>query len=224
LAYGYGLNNGGCGFNNKYDSVMIVIGVCGGIASGKSLVAAELERLGAVWINADRLGHEVLAESEVKRLIRDRWGSVVFNSDGSVNRAAVAKIVFAAPPAGPVELQHLEKLTHPRIGEKLRERIEQLRQQAASAVVLDAPVMFRAGWNRLCDRLLFVDAPRQLRLERARSRGWTEEEFDAREAAQESLTWKQQQSDCVIDNSHTPAHTAHQVQQFWDSLSHDFPS
>lgn len=203
---------------------MVVIGICGGVASGKSLVARELERLGAVIVDADRLGHETLENPEVKEAIRHRWGASVFNADGQVDRPAVAAIVFGPPPDGPTELRFLEQVTHPLIGRKLRERMQQLEQQQVPAVVLDAPVMFRAGWDKHCDYILFVDASRQERLNRARQRGWTESQLQAREAAQESLEWKQQRATHVIDNSGTPAQTAFQIQRFWRTLNQDIPT
>lgn len=198
---------------------MVVIGILGGVASGKSLVTQQLRQLGAEVLDADRAGHEVLREPEVERAIKQRWGDGVFGDDGHVNRAAVAKIVFGPAPQGPQELSYLEQITHPRIGQRLQSRLSQLAlNQQLKAVVLDAPVMLKAGWDRYCDRILFVAAPRGSRLARSRSRGWTDAEFAAREAAQESLAEKQARADLVIDNSGTPEQTFAQVQSFWRSL------
>jgi dephospho-CoA kinase len=83
---------------------------------------------------------------------------------------------------------------------------------------LDAAVMFKAGWHRDCDHILFVDAPRETRLARARQRGWTEEQFAAREAAQLSLEAKKAFADTIIDNSGALSHTIQQVDGFWRSL------
>jgi dephospho-CoA kinase len=198
---------------------MILIGIAGGIASGKSLVSEELRRLGAVLLDADRAGHELLREPEVKQAIRGRWGEEVFGSDGEIDRGKVAKIVFAPPPKGPEELEYLEQLTHPRIGERLRARVAELARDAATKVaVLDVPLLFEGGWDESCDKVLFVDTPRELRLNRARLRGWTEENFDARERAQVSLDVKRSRADVIIDNSSSPEHAHAQVQRFWRSL------
>ncbi|MBC8869548.1 MAG: dephospho-CoA kinase [Planctomycetes bacterium] len=198
---------------------MILIGVAGGIASGKSLVSEQLIRLGAEVLDADRAGHDVLRDPEVTEAIRRRWGDDVFDAAGEIDRSEVAKIVFAPPPAGPEELTYLEQLTHPRIGQRLRERMAALARGRQSLVaVLDAPVMFKAGWDKMCDKVLFVDATRELRLARAKSRGWSEAEFDAREAAQESLDVKRSRADVIIDNSSSPEHTYAQVERFWRSL------
>jgi dephospho-CoA kinase len=198
---------------------MFVIGVAGGVASGKSVVSAELRRLGAAWLDADRIGHDVLEEPEVREAIRRQWGQEAFSADGKVNRTALAQRVFAPPPDGPQQLAILERITHPRIGERLRETIDRLKQEdQAPAAVLDAAVMFKAGWHRHCDRIVFVEAPRETRLQRALQRGWTAEHFAAREAAQLSIEDKRRLADTIIDNSGSLEHTLEQVGSFWRSL------
>jgi dephospho-CoA kinase len=198
---------------------MVVIGIVGGIASGKSKVAEYLQQCGAAVIDADRLGHEVLNEPEVRQSLVRRWGHDIRDEQGQIDRRAVARIVFAPPPEGPESLAFLEELTHPRIGQRMRKALQELAAQPGlRAVVLDAPVLFEAGWNKYCDRVVFVEAPRHVRLQRARQRGWTENEFSAREAAQESLDMKRECADWVIDNSRSADDTYAQVQQFWRSL------
>ena len=196
---------------------MKVIGIVGGIASGKSLVTESLRELGACVLDADRIGHEVLREGEVRTAVRNRWGDAVFDADGEVDRRAVARIVFTKSPAGKRELAFLEALVHPWIGQRLQEQIRELAEQGCPAVVLDAALMIKAGWDRYCDFVIFVDTPKEQRLERARTRGWSEEEFDAREDAQESLDRKRNRADLVIDNAGSPQRTVAQVQRLWDS-------
>lgn len=199
---------------------MIVLGVVGGIASGKSLVSRRLEQLGARVLDADRIGHRVLREPEVERAIRGRWGDRVFDADGRVDRARLAAIVFGGLPDHREELNHLEKLTHPRIRQSLRDTMTRMaRTDANSVLVLDAPLLLEAGWDQLCDKILFVDAPRWLRLQRAGQRGWTEADFDAREAAQASVESKRLRANIVIDNSSTPKHTYEQLESVWRCLA-----
>jgi dephospho-CoA kinase len=192
-----------------------VIGLIGGVASGKSVVAAELARLGAAVLDADRAGHEVLALPDVVSAIRQRWGERAFDASGNVDRRAVGRIVFEPGPTGKSELEFLEQLTHPRIGELLMRQVAGLSAGGARALVLDAPVMEKSGWYGLCDRIVFVDAPRDVRLARARQRGWTEEDFAAREGAQESLEKKQGRADFVVDNSGSLTETRAQVERWW---------
>ena len=198
---------------------MILIGIVGGIASGKSLVSSRLATLGAEVLDADLAGHDVLREPAVKEAVRARWGDDVFDSDGEISRAKVARIVFAANTAGHEELRFLEELTHPRIGQRLSEQIARwARDGATTAAVLDAPVMLKSGWDNKCDTIIFVDAPREVRLARARRRGWDEADFEAREAAQHAVEEKRRRADVVIDNSSTLEHVYAQVDRFWRSL------
>lgn len=196
---------------------MIVVGVIGGIASGKSSVAEALQQLGAGLIQADQLGHEVLREPEIKELLRARWGDVVFAADGEIDRKKVAGLVFGAGEKSP-ELQFLESVTHPRIDARIREKIREFGRQRVPVVVLDAPVLLEGGWGKHCDRILFVDVDRPQRLARALARGWTEPQFAAREAAQLSVDEKRKVADEVIDNSASFDHTLAQIQHFWRSL------
>jgi dephospho-CoA kinase len=197
---------------------MYIIGILGGVGSGKSLVAGQLARLGAGLLDADSAAHVVLREDEIKDAARERWGAAIFGKDGQIDRSALAKVVFAPPPGGPVERKHLEKLTHPAIGRLLKHRAERLATEGAVAAILDAPVLLEAGWGGLCDRLIFVDTPRELRLERVFDRGWNEEDFAAREAVQESLDLKRSRADATIDNSSSAEQTFAQVERFWKSL------
>jgi dephospho-CoA kinase len=200
------------------DRAFYIIGLLGGIASGKSTVAAELRRLGAGLLDADRAGHEALRLPAVMQAIRNRWGDEVFNPAGEVERSAIARIVFAPTKAAPAELRFLEQLTHPEIGRLLAEQARVIAGGTAPAVVLDAPVMMKAGWDEYCDRIVFVDAPHPVRLARALERGWSQEDFDRREAAQEALDEKRSRADMIIDNSTSKASTERQVQQFWHTL------
>lgn len=177
-----------------------------------------LQDLGAVVLDADRAGHEVLELPEVRELIRQRWGDDSFNPDNSVNRRRLGQHVFGSSPECRRQREYLESITHPRIGEMLASQVAQSIEQKSPAVVLDAPLMLEAGWDRMCDSIVFVDVPLQQRLSRALARGWTKEEFDARESAQESLDRKREQADVVIDNSGSPQAARQQVQRFWDSL------
>ena len=83
---------------------------------------------------------------------------------------------------------------------------------------MDAALLLEAGWDQWCEKTVFVEAPREARLARAMARGWKEEEFAAREAAQESLDRKRARADVIIDNSGSPQRTQAQVEQFWASL------
>ncbi len=198
---------------------MILIGILGGIGSGKSLVANELARLGAVILDGDRMGHLVLEEAEVKQALRARWGEMIFCEDGTVNRREVAKIVFCDTLGAKEDLKFLEALTHPRIGVRLFSELERLRTEGLVQVaVLDAPVMTKTGWDKKCDRLWFVECPKAERVRRVAARGWTAEQLEAYEAAQDSLEWRKSLCDTVIDNSGDQNVTRDQVAKEFGGL------
>jgi dephospho-CoA kinase len=197
------------------------IGLVGGVASGKSLVAKMLVELGAGLLDADRAGHAVLAEdAEVQQDLRQRFGAAMFTADGRVDRAAIAQRVFGESDEAKRDRQFLEDLLHPRI----RRRLENLRKQFADegkpATVLDAPLLLEAGWGPMCDIRLMVDASRDLRLHRARQRGWTDAEFSQREAAQLPVDDKRHAANVVISNDGTEADLRRKVRNFWDQHIH----
>jgi dephospho-CoA kinase len=182
---------------------MLILGLVGGIASGKSVVANCLRDMGAVVLDADQAGHAVLREPAVIAAVHQRWGDAILDAKGQISRRAVAKIVFAG--GNEAEREFLEQLTHPRIEALLHEELTAIRNSPdpPPVVVLDAALLFEAGWDKLCDKILYVDAPRDLRLERAVSRGWSTEQFNAREAAQMPLVEKATRSHIVIRNART---------------------
>jgi dephospho-CoA kinase len=196
-----------------------LVGIAGGIASGKSYITELLAEKGAAVINADQAAHHVLKLEEVKQLARERWGEAVFGPDGEVDRPRLGKIVFAPPPDGPRELKYLEQLIHPRVGDVIGRQVAELAEAASvPAIVLDVPLLFEAGWNKICDKVVFVDAPQSVRAARAAERGWSEEELARRQALQLSLDAKRQQSDVAIDNSGSRETARAQIDDFWQSL------
>ncbi len=190
-----------------------VIGLVGGIGSGKSAVAGAFARRGAKVIVADALGHEALRQPAIRSQLVARWGPGILGADGEVNRRAVAGIVFAKNAQARDELRTLEALVFPWIERRTREEIAAARDDPhARLVVLDAAVMLEAGWNNVCDRLVYVHAPREVRLRRlAEGRGWTPREVEERESAQLSLTEKAARADDAVDNSGSPEEAQCQV-------------
>jgi dephospho-CoA kinase len=180
-----------------------VLGLVGGVGSGKSHVAVGLaaQRNVAV-IAADPIGHEVLRRPAVKAQVRQRWGDTVFTPDGEIDRARVGQLVFGDDPASRDRRQQLEAITHPEITREVLRRIDMHQAQPhLEAIVLDAALLLEAGWREFCDHVIFVDSPladRQRRV--AASRGWSAEELARREASQWPLERKRNASDAVIQN------------------------
>lgn len=174
-----------------------IVGVVGAIGGGKSAVARRLAQWGGKVLDADKVGHEVLAYPEVIERLRSLFGPGVLDRKGAIDRGALAKVVFSDAARRRV----LEGVVHPIMLELFRERLAQaLAESETRMVVLDAAVLIEAGWDAVCDRILFVDAPRAIRLQRVRERGWSEEELARREAAQLPLDEKRARADVVLEN------------------------
>jgi dephospho-CoA kinase len=198
-----------------------VLGIVGGIGSGKSTVAREFERLGWYVIDSDAEVRCVLRRPDVARTLAQWWGTRVLDADGTVDRSAVGRIVFADESAR----KRLEGLVHPLV---TRTRAEAIARAAAAAgvppvgVIYDAPLLFEAGLDRECDAVAFVEASAAVREERLRlSRGWGREEIAKREAAQWPLERKKALSRFVIQNDGTPLDLAEQCRRIAAILTGD---
>jgi dephospho-CoA kinase len=187
-----------------------VLGLIGGMGSGKSAVAAELARHGGRVISGDELGHEALEQPAVRARIKERWGPEVFEGE-KIDRRLLGARVFAHPD----ERKELEALVFPFIERRIAEEIGAARQEAGVAfIVLDAAIMLEAGWNGHCDRLVHVNVPRPVRAARlASQRGWTERDLEARERAQLPVAEKRRRADYVIDNSGSLQDLSEQVKR-----------
>ncbi len=190
----------------KY-GVVPVIGLTGAIGAGKSQVAALLGKRGAVVIDADMVGHEVLEHPEVARQVIERFGPGVLNGPveanlaGPINRRALASIVFASRSV----LHDLEAILHPPMRRQFERMIDREQSRGrAPLVVLDAAILLEAGWDELCDLVVFVTAAQAIRLARVASgRGWTRNVLQAREAAQWPEERKLEHADIVLHNDLT---------------------
>ena len=203
---------------------MLTIGLAGGIASGKSLVASQFERLGAKALDADKMGHDVLRDEAVIQKVKCALGSQVLDSSGQLSRKAIAELVFEQSAGAKQRLANLEKITHPRIKEKIIRCIEQYRSEGYPAAILDAPVMFKSGWDRLCEKIVFVRASEEVRLKRALERGWSEQHFQEREASQTPLATKLSRATDVINNNKDVVDTNLQVKQLWEKWDLPLPN
>ena len=178
---------------------LLIVGLVGRAGSGKSTVARALAADGAVVIEADRIGHEVTdRDPEVRRALAAEYGEAVYLADGSLDRRRVAARVFADPAAR----ARLDRLVHPRILSRIRERIEALRVAGFRDVVLiDAALMLEWGLERECDAVIAVTAPEEQQVARLmRARGWSEAEVRARLAAQRGNESFAAAADVALEN------------------------
>jgi len=198
---------------------MKTIGLVGGVASGKSVVAQLFVELGAGLLDADRMGHEVLAtDAEVHAALADRWDPGIVRPDGTIDRSAVAAHVFGDTLAATAEREFLESVLHPRIQAALDAKKRDFAAAGSPAVVLDAPLLLEAGWASQCDMIVMVDAPRETRLARACQRGWSEAEFARREASQWPVEKKRAAAAITLANDGNIDDLRPAVRAVWDQL------
>ena len=183
-----------------------VIGLVGGVASGKSTVAALFGGLGAAVIDADRIAHEVLRSKEVAGKIGDAWGGK-FLRDGEPDRARIAEYVFEDPR----RIERLNEWVHPPTRAEIRSRVRAACRRGAPLIVIDAPLLLEADLEDDCDGLLYVGSDASRRAARVRSRGWNATELRRREKLQLPLAIKRRRAHLVIENNGTLDNLAQQV-------------
>ncbi len=195
----------------------IVIGLTGGIASGKSTVAAMFAELGAAVVSADQIARDVVEPGEpALEEIRSAFGPGVLLPDGRLDRRRLGEIVFADPK----RLRQLEAILHPRIRARMREQISAA-SAAGRPVVAEIPLLFESPASRdLVDVTVVVYVEREQQLGRLMRRdGLSREQAEARLAAQMPLDEKARLADYVVDNRHDLARTREQVRQVWEELT-----
>jgi dephospho-CoA kinase len=190
----------------------LVIGLVGGIASGKSKVASLFASHGIRSIDADFHSRAASEDPEVLTNVAEQLGER-FVRDGQLDRAALADHVFADPAAK----ARLEAILHPRVRARILSELESAREQGLS-VLLDVPLLFEAGLFALCDTIVFVDTADSVRQARARTRGWAEHELQRREQNQLPLAEKRARSQHVIDNNGDLMQTSQAVDELLRQL------
>ncbi len=176
---------------------MLVIGLTGNIGTGKTTVSGILADLGATTIDADKLGHELLqSDSQVYQEVVAAFGESILNLDREIDRQKLARLVFNDPAA----LTRLNQITHPRMYEITRDRIEQCRKQGVNVVVLEVILLIEAGWTTLVDQVWVTVAPEAVVVERVKAqRGLSEAQILARLRSQMPSDDKVKRADVVID-------------------------
>jgi len=168
-----------------------IIGLTGGIGSGKSTIAQLFADAGCMVISSDEIVRQAYKDSIIKQTLKKWWGTMVFDPDGEVDRAAVARKIFSRPE----DRKKLEQLLHP-YANQVRERMMQQAGEDPNIVafVWDTPLLMETGLNRMCDKVVFVDASRE-------DRHWTETDLTERENSQLPLDKKKEISDYCISNT-----------------------
>ncbi len=194
-----------------------IIGIIGGIASGKSTVAAEFGKLGCAVISADAIAHDLLMEEPVRDQICELFGREILQSCGRIDRKRVAQLVFADER----KLAALNKVIHPRVLQRTEELISKYNQcDHVQAIVLDMPLLIEVGWADRCDRLIFVRCDRARRAGRLQRRGFMDErEIEIRENFQISVDKKAELADNTIDNNSDFLTLVRQIQDIFSDIA-----
>ncbi|MDH6426300.1 dephospho-CoA kinase [Paenibacillus sp. FSL R5-0636] len=195
----------------------MIIGLTGGIASGKSTVSALLVNKGARLVDADVIAREVMLPGhEVLAAAAKQFGKEILFPDGTLNRAKLGEIVFQDP----VALQTLNNLTHPAIRQEIKDRMYSMEQEEPKRlIIVDIPLLFESGLETLFHEIVVVYVPREMQIARLMERNRLSlEEAEARLNAQMDIEQKRNKADYIIDNSGDLAYTEQQVAVFWDRL------
>ncbi|MBN1508786.1 MAG: dephospho-CoA kinase [Sedimentisphaerales bacterium] len=192
-----------------------LIGIIGGIGSGKSTVAAEFKNLGCAVIDADSIAHELLREDEVRDTVIQLFGPGVLNACGELDRKRLAAIVFADTR----RLSALNGVLHPRVLQRTEELIAQYNTDSHTrAIVLDMPLLAEVGWADRCDKVIFVACDRKRRVERA-SGFLSDREIEIRENSQISLDSKARLADNIVDNNSDFSALVRQITEIFSEIA-----
>jgi len=195
---------------------MKIIGLTGGIGSGKSTVAQFLAELGAKTIDLDKTGHAVLKKgSDVYNKVVSEFGQGILADNGEIDRARLGKIVFGSTDA----LKRLNSITHPAIDTLVEKEIEKSRSKGIKVLVLEAAAMMENDKTILVDELWITVAPEPAVIKRIKVRsGYTEEEAKKRIKSQMTDEERIKKADIVIYNNGTPEELREKVKTEWDKL------
>ena len=193
-----------------------VIGILGGMCSGKSTAAKELGKLGCAVIDADEIAHKLLDDKTIKAKIMHLFGREIQDAEGKINRAALANVVFSDP----AKVSKLTDVLHPKVLAQVEELINQFNSQSdVKAIVLDMPLLMEVGWEKRCDHLIFIDCDPKKRLERARKTGFFDAEtLKIRENLQISLDKKKRIADNIVDNNSDLSGLSKQIACIFSSI------
>ena len=195
---------------------MRVIGLTGGIASGKSLVSQQLAELGATVIDADRMGHEAYRkDTETFRQVVDAFGQEIVGADGEVDRKALGAKVFADPS----QRRRLEEIVWPAMRRMMEERLAEMRSQGTEVAVLEAALLIEADWLPLADEVWLVTAtPETARRRLMERNGLNAEQAESRLRAQLTNEKRRPYADVAIENDGTTEELRRAVDEAWSKL------
>ncbi|HOW87111.1 MAG TPA: dephospho-CoA kinase [Candidatus Omnitrophota bacterium] len=190
----------------------LIVGLTGGFGAGKSSVAQRFKNLGADVIDADKIAHDAMKKgSPVFDLIAQLFEEALHPSGKKMDREQVAEIVFADPG----KRKELEKIIHPYVYERIKEKIE---ASMSRVVLVEVPLLFETGFEKLCDKVLTVTCNNTIKLKRLKKDGFPPQEVRARERAQMAESLKARKADFIIDNSKSIYQTQREIERLWSKF------
>ena len=194
---------------------MFVIGLTGGIGTGKSEAARYMVSLGAALIDADLVGHEAYRpHAEAWERVVEAFGEGILQTNGEIDRRGLGAIVFSDPE----QLARLNGIMHPLMARMVQGKIEALRREGKDVVVVEAALLFEAGWDSLVQEVWVTDASEEAVIHRLEQRnGMSEEEARKRLSSQMSRSERLERADQVIDNSGDLAKMKKEINELWET-------
>ena len=194
---------------------MLVIGLTGGIGTGKSEVSLILRELGATVIEADLVGHDAYKpNTPIWREVVDAFGQDILRPTGEIDRKRLGAMVFSDSKA----LERLNGIMHPRMAEIIKDKINQLGVQGTEVVVVEAALMIEAGWDSLVDEVWVTSSPEDKVIERLRQRNHlSDEEISSRIDSQMSFEERVRHTHVILENSGSKEELCERVASLWNS-------
>ncbi len=192
---------------------MFIIGLTGGIASGKSTISSMLGKLGAIIIDADKIGHEAYQpHTVVWNDVVEAFGREILKENDEIDRPKLGSIVFRDPEA----MQRLNAIMHPRMFDMMKQRLEKLKQEGVRVAVIEAAILIEANWTPLVDEVWVVYVPEDVAIQRLIARnGLSPEQARARVKSQMPIDDKAKLADVVVDNNRSLAEVEVEVRNLW---------
>lgn len=196
---------------------MIILGITGGMGTGKTTAAKMFADFGAKVIDADKIAHSVVKPgSGAWRKLISVFGKEIITEGGKINRRKVAEIVFQKEPD---RLKELNSIIHPEVVDIILKRMQDAKLSGTDVVVIDAPLLIEAGLSAVIDRLVVVSTGRKIQEKRSSiQHKLSLKEIRARISSQLSLAEKEKKADYVIDNNGSPDNTRKQVEKIWREI------
>ena len=195
----------------------MILGILGGIGSGKSTVTGMFAALGANTLDADAIAHELIEKEEAKATLRQWWGDEIITAEGKVDRTKIAEKVFSDA----AELVRLNNLIHPGVRKRIEKAIGEFtakNSEEKKLLVLDVPLLASSTLRDFCDEIIFVSSDESLRQSRTRLRGWSKQDLEQREACQVPENDKKELAGFIINNSGSLDETRQQVEALYQDL------